>query len=114
MNLRLFFSSIALICILFVSVLPHDAQAATGLPFGGFVSGIVICPDQSSLLVTVISVTPGQYMFTPKSVPLLYGPPRNIGQAVMGTFAPAPLPCTASGAPLGAGLPVTLYGTSKI
>jgi len=93
---------------------PKDSYAVPALTFGGFVATMTACPDQASVLVVISPPFPGAYMFTPTSVPLLFGPPTHVGQTLLGAALPNALPCTAGGAPLGAGLPVVYYGSSKI
>jgi hypothetical protein len=113
MKLKIILVSIPLLLLGSFLSFPKQSQAVPVLTFGGFVTTITFCPDQASLLIIVSPPFPGSYMFTPTSFPFLYGPPVRVGQALLGVASPTPIPCTAGGAPLGAGLPVIYYGTSN-
>ncbi|MCC7500871.1 hypothetical protein IT396_03705 [Candidatus Nomurabacteria bacterium] len=101
--------------MLFVLLIPSPA-AALGVSFGGRIVAVTPCIGGlgPSIWVKIIpaGIFPVAYVWTPLTLTYLAGPPRNIGQQVLGV-ADTPYVCKVGTVPL-VGLRMQIVGTSAI
>ena len=106
---------IALCCafLLVVSPLPAFGQAGGGgaplIPFGGRILALTACAN-GAVYVKLGPPKPGFYIWHPGTLTFLNGPPRRVGQALLGKAGPVYL-CVVPGGAL-PGLSMIMVGSS--